>query len=197
MQFREISSLDDELLMVRVRDQDCLDSFAELFDRWNERILRLGFRLTGDWQDAEDTTQEVFGKIYWNRKRYQANARFGTYLWRIAINHARDVIRKRVRNRSKQEEFREQSRQAGGVGTGSTEVQDHVQQALLNLPESLREVLVLRHYEGLQFRQIAELLSIPEGTVASRMAKALRVLKQKLDTSKVLLDQRQKPKSVG
>jgi len=182
MQFREITSLDDESLMVRVRDQDCLSSFAELFERWKEKIHRANFRMIGNWQDAEDSTQEVFGKLYRNRHNYQVHAKFGTYLWQIAINQTRDLVRKNSRYRRKQEALGNQIDQECRAATEIIEIQDEVQNALLSLPDSFREVVVLRHYEGLKFKQIAALLSISPGTVASRMARALQLLERQLNS---------------
>ena len=180
---RDRTSTDDESLMAKVRDQNCIDSFSELFERWKSRIHRMCFRMTGNWQDAEDATQEVFGKLFRARNRYRVEARFGTFLWSIAVNQTRDVARRKGREQAKREAVSRQMIQVTDpeAATEKVEIQDEVQHALLKLSEPLRQVVVLRHYEGLAFSEIAGLLDIPQGTVASRMARALRLLQRSLD----------------
>ncbi|MGI9515912.1 MAG: RNA polymerase sigma factor [Pirellulaceae bacterium] len=179
---KRASFVDDENLMVHVRDHDNAAAFGELVQRWQIRVHRMCFRMTGDWQDAEDLTQEVFAKLYRSRDRYVVQSALGTFLWQIALNHTRDFVRKSGRTRQQQLQLRDEYRQRDGQKRDNHEPDDadEVQKALLQLPDHYREVVVLRHFENLKFRQIADLLQIPEGTVASRMAKALRLLEQTL-----------------
>ena len=123
--------------------------------------------------------------MFSRRKEYQPNGKFSTWLWRIALNLCYDELRRRRRrDESSVEEagFGEASRRVGSVrfaGAGpdrqlaERERGECVRRALAQLPEMYRAVLVLRHYEDLKFREIAEVLDVPEGTVKSRMAEAL------------------------
>lgn len=185
-------SLSDEQAMWRVQHEDDPHAFARLMDRWQRPIENLCTRMVGDAHRAEDLTQETFARIYGRRKDYRCEGRFSTYLWRVALNLCYDELRRLQRRK----EFSlddpthgmqvvrdevEHDRQPAGI-LESRERADIVRGALLKLSDNQRIVVVLRHYEGLKFREIAEVLGIPEGTVKSRMAEALdhlgRILKK-------------------
>lgn len=170
----------DEQAMWRVAMHDDAGAFAQLVGRWQPQIQRLCARLTGDAALAEDFAQETFSRVFIHRKSWTPAARFSTYLWRIALNLCRDELR---RARRKYE-----VPLAGDTATGpefphcepspdeqlaAAERAGLVREAVLKLDDELRAVVVLKHYENLKFREIAEVLDLPEGTVKSRMAAAL------------------------
>jgi RNA polymerase sigma-70 factor (ECF subfamily) len=167
----------DASLMVRVRDQDCQQSFAELVRRWRTRIEGYCRRVGGNVADAEDLAQEIFQKLHHARNRYQPTGNFSAYVWRLAANHCRDFLRAKQRkpnwSGSHDQVVAEASAARDELDQDTCEC---IQQAIWRLPVHFREVVVLRHYEDLPFADIAQLLEIPRGTVASRMAKALRLL---------------------
>jgi RNA polymerase sigma-70 factor (ECF subfamily) len=184
-----IFSLTDEQAMWRVQMHDDSQAFAQLVARWQEPIKRLCIRMLHDEHRAEDMTQEAFARIYSKRKDFQHGSKFSTFLWRIATNLCLDELR-RIKRR------REFSVLPQTEDSGQTDVfddlpsqdatPDHaaaqdehaalVRQAVMQLPEHYRCVVVLRHYEDLKFREIADVLGIPEGTVKSRMSEALTLL---------------------
>src|SRR5262249_53799956 len=151
---------------------------------------RLGLRLTGDAHRGEDVAQETFARLFAKRKAYEPSGRFSTFLWRLALNICYDELRK-IKRRGEQslEVDDDNSREDGLVAAGPApdaglveqERANAVRQALLQLSEPYRVVVVLRHYEGLKFREIGELLDLPEGTVKSRMAEALSQLNRILN----------------
>lgn len=177
-------SVSDEQAMWRVQNQDDHSAFALLVERWEERICQLCFRMIGNAHTAQDLTQEAFARLFAKRHAYDATKRFSTYLWRVALNLCYDELR-RLRRRS--EATLADGEAAAGqsfddFATGlpapddwamDQEEGELVKHALMQLPEIYRTVLVLRHYEGLKLREIAEVLGVPEGTVNSRMAEAL------------------------
>ncbi len=192
--FQAIKSLfapTDEQLMWRVQRHDDAAAFAGLVGRWQAPIQRLCARLTGDPHRAEDLTQEVFSRLFAHRKAYQPDRKFSTYLWRIALNHCyRDLSRARYRLEVPFETARDGEPPvaadfpAGAPAPDETladrETADAVRRALMELPEHLRGIVVLRHYENLKFREIAEVLDLPEGTVKTRMTEALNELARRL-----------------
>ncbi len=181
----------DEQAMWRVQGQDDAAAFTRLVERWEKPIQNLGARMTGDAHRGEDLAQETFARVYARRKEYQPNGKFSTWLWRIALNLCYDELR-RMRRRSESSlddeagEGRAMLETIAGVEAAPAEQLEaqerinEVKAALLQLGEPYRAVLVLRHYENLKFREIAEVLEIPEGTVKSRMAEALSQLCQLL-----------------
>lgn len=174
------SGMTDHQLMISVRDQRCVRSFELLVDRWREPIARLCNRMVFSWDDAEDMTQEVFSRLFQSRERYRATAKFSTFLWQIAINRCRDFLRSTERRKQKQAQLIETKIGELNSAHRADDTTDRVRDALAELNPIYREVLVLRHYENLKFNQIATVLEIPFGTVASRMSKALKLLGEQL-----------------
>lgn len=177
--------------MVRVKEQGDHEAFAVLVNRWQGPITRLCVRMMTDEQRGEDLAQETFAKLFRKRESYKPIGKFSTYLWRVAMNMCYDELRKRKHQWER--EF-EQLNTEGEERhdriavleetpmdeTVKNEEADMVRAALAKLPETYRSVLVLRHYEGLKLREIAEILKIPAGTVNSRMAEALTRLSRTL-----------------
>lgn len=192
---RSFFAISDEQAMWRVRMQDSEQAFALLVRRWEPPIQRLCARMTGDPHRAEDLAQEAFLRVFVQRKAYQPDAKFSTWLWRIALNLCYDELRRR-RRRSESgiesvatdsaeslETFR--SRDPGPDRVlADRERGEQVRWALDQLPDIYRAVVVLRHYEDMKFREIAQVLDVPEGTVKSRMAEALAQLHRLLTPAK-------------
>ena len=181
----------DEEAMRRVRRGGDPQAFGLLVRRWQGPIRRLCERMTGDPHRAEDLAQETFARLLVNAKTYRSSARFSTFLWRIALNLCCDELRKAGRRpeatgdcASEDGPSQIEAAAAGDAGPHALadrrERAELVRGALAALPEHYRCVVVLRHYEGLKFREIAAVLEIPEGTVKSRMAEALNRLRQAL-----------------
>jgi RNA polymerase sigma-70 factor (ECF subfamily) len=178
----------DEEAMTRVRTHDDHAEFAQLVKRWEEPIRRVCVRMTGDAHRGEDLKQETFLKLFQKRKDYEPRGRFSTFLWRIAMNLCYDDLRRRQRRPElvaldSEDVAAEPLADAPGPDSRAAvaEEGEMVRQALMQLPEIYRAVLVLRHYENLRLAKIAEILEIPEGTVNSRMAEALSRLSQLLE----------------
>lgn len=181
----------DEQIMWRVHTDGDAQSFTQLVERWQDSIQGMCSRMLGDPHRGEDLAQETFMRVYLNRSHYQPLARFSTFIWRIAINLCTDELRRRKRHPeppafvdSETQNILIDNLPAREIPPDLSLVQQErgalVRQALLSLSETYQTVLILRHYEGLKFREIAEILNIPEGTVKSRMAEALAQLARQL-----------------
>ena len=197
--------MSDEQAMWRVQMHDDGQAFAQLLGRWEAPIQRLCVRMLGDQHKAEDLTQEAFARIYAKRKDFQHGSKFSTFLWRVATNLCLDELRRIKRRKelsilphtvdsSETEVWEELPAQEPGPD-GNAVAEEHavaIRKAVNELPEHYRSVIILRHYQDLKFREIAEVLEVPEGTVKSRMAEALSLLNQNL--KKTLSDEpREKP----
>jgi len=174
--------------MWRVKHEDDPEAFAELVQRWQKPIQNLCTRMLGDAHKGEDLAQDTFARLFAKRKTYEARSKLSTFLWRIALNICYDELRK-LRRRgelSLDEPLEEGSPRSEPESDLPCPHQDLVGQeraaavrdALQQIGEPYRVVLVLRHYEGLKFREIADVLEIPEGTVKSRMAEGLTQLQR-------------------
>jgi RNA polymerase sigma-70 factor (ECF subfamily) len=192
----------DEQAMWRVKMDDDAEAFADLVARWEKPIQRLCARMLGDIHRGEDLTQEAFARVFARRKNYEPTSKFSTFLWRVALNLCYDELRKINRRGEfsldntgepgEHDDFGGQAVRAPIESFDSAEPgpdgqlvarerAEMVRRALLELSEPYRVVVVLRHYEGLKFREISDVLDIPEGTVKSRMAEALNQLSNLLN----------------
>jgi RNA polymerase sigma-70 factor, ECF subfamily len=189
---QSLFSISDEQAMWRVQSQDDHNAFTMLVERWEDRIRQLCYRVVGNAHSAEDLAQEAFVRLFTKRKDFDPERRFSTYLWRIALNLCYDELR-RVNRRGESAlesgcdgAFLVADEHLMEVKTPSAKLVESeegelVRNAIMQLPEIYRTVLVLRHYENLKLREIAEVLEIPEGTVNSRMAEALAQLTRLLE----------------
>lgn len=184
-------SASDEQLMWRVKLQDDSEAFASLMSRWQKPIENLCIRMTGDLHRAQDLAQTAFTRIFARRADWEPSGKFSTFLWRVALNLCHDELRRAKRrgecslealdeDGESQPAFIASAEPAPDAQTDSRERAALVRDALLQLATHYREVVVLRHYEGLKFHEIGEVLAIPEGTVKSRMAEALTQLNRLL-----------------
>jgi RNA polymerase sigma-70 factor, ECF subfamily len=184
--FGSLAAVTDEQAMWRVQMHDDPAAFAELFRRWEAPIRRLCLRMTGDEHRGEDLAQEAFVRVHAHRTRFRQGAKFSTWLWRIALNLCHDELRRQRRRGESPLEEEGEAAWAQCLAPNPAEqllVEERaglVRQAVMGLPETHRAVVVLRQYEGLKLREIAEVLGIPEGTVKSRLADALTQLAHRL-----------------
>jgi RNA polymerase sigma-70 factor (ECF subfamily) len=188
--FKTLFTISDEQAMWRVQTEDDHAAFALLVERWREKIRQLCIRMTGNIHNGEDLAQDVFARVFDKRREFKGASKFSTWLWRIAVNRCYDEMRRPV-NRVTTESMDDESNTVvlDIVADANTprdtfaaqEEAELVRQAVMQLPEHYRAVVVLRHYENLKLREIAEVLDLPQGTVNSRMAEALAQLTRLLE----------------
>ncbi|HEX3125706.1 MAG TPA: RNA polymerase sigma factor [Thermoanaerobaculia bacterium] len=160
------------------------DAFASVVESHQERLLRLCERLLGDAEEARDAAQEVFLKAFRKAGELKPQGQVYTWLYRVAINHCFNKLRRRrlvrfLRFESAPEEDAPSfdPPDAGADPAASLEARQRWQatrKAIASLPDNQRAVLILARFEGLSYRQIAEVLGITEGAVESRLVRAMR-----------------------
>jgi RNA polymerase sigma-70 factor (ECF subfamily) len=177
----------DEELVVRFQQGD-ESAFEDMVARWNEPILQLATRLTGDLEEARDVRQMALLKTYQGLAAFEGRARFSTWVYRVVLNLCRDRKRNTdVRLRALEGSVREREgdyvlEETGFHVARDRELAQIVAEAVLSLPATEREVIVLRHYHELPFPAIAEILGSPVTTVKSRMTRGLGLLRTRLAT---------------
>lgn len=161
--------------------QDGGAAFERLVRRWQQPVARFLFHLVGREDLVADLCQEVFLRVYEQRGRYRETGAFPAWLYRIALNVARDAGRRRRKEPLDlavvEPVTAEPSPEAACEQAERGRI---VAQAVAELPEALRLVVVLRHYEDMSFEQIARLLGEPASTIKSRFTVALQRLRQRL-----------------
>jgi RNA polymerase sigma-70 factor (ECF subfamily) len=175
------------------------DAFTVLVDTHQERLLRLCERLLGDAEEARDAAQDVFLKAFRKAGELRPQGQVYTWLYRIAVNHCLNKLRRRrlVRFLRFSDPVDEEEDAApfdppdrGADPAAVLEARRRWQatrQAIEKLPAGQRAVLVLARFEGLAYRQIAEVLGITEGAVESRLFRAMRRVEgaQEMNASRV------------
>ena len=167
------------------------DAFETLVQRHQQRVFGLLMRMMGTREEAEDVAQETFLSLYRHGRRFRGEARFSTFVYRVAANAA--LNRRRSLGRSRARIDKLAVRQSAGDdlpysprdpedATLGHEMTEHVRTALQRLSPTLRMPVVLYDLEGLAYAEIAKILSIAEGTVKSRIHRARRALKEDLIT---------------
>ena len=155
-------------------------AFEELVRRWHPAIARLLGRLAGPRGLIPDLCQEVFVRVYQARSRYRENGAFAGWIYQIALNVARDADRRRRDVLPLPEEEVPSETASAEAVCQERELTAAVRQALAELPEPQRVVLVLHHYEKMNFEQIARLTGTPASTLKSRFAAAIGRLRTRL-----------------
>lgn len=180
----------DKELVKRVQKGDQA-AFDLLFARYQSKIINLISRYVRDSEEVRDVAQEAFIKAYRALPRFRGDSAFYTWLYRIAINTAKNHLVSRSRRPPSTDvdvddaDYRDD---ADMLRTGEDpegalsrdELQAAIEQALVDLPEDLRSALTLREFDGLSYEQIAQIMECPVGTVRSRIFRAREFVDQRM-----------------
>jgi RNA polymerase sigma-70 factor (ECF subfamily) len=165
------------------------EAFDELIDAYSPRLYGYFYRCTRSPHDAEDLLQEVFVRVVRMIGDYQHDGRFEAWMFRIAANLVRDRVRRARTSRQVESGADGQGRpfladvpdegaDAPSASLERNEQIDRLQLALGQLPELEREVLLLRHFSQLPFREIADIMGTPLGTALARAHRGLAKLRE-------------------
>ncbi len=168
--------------------------FRELYDLYKDRVYNVCYRITGSATDALDASQETFGILFRKLAEFRFQAKFSSWVYRIAVNASIDVKRRaQARRMASLDGLQERARNARArvdpqddqiempiAAASRHELELEIQAAILRLSPKLRAITVLRYVESLSYEQIAETLQISLGTVKSRLARAHDVLDREL-----------------
>jgi RNA polymerase sigma-70 factor (ECF subfamily) len=161
------------------------EAFETLVRRHEKTIFNLVYRMLGDYEEAAETSQEVFLSAYRAIGQFRGESNFSTWLYRIALNHA-NTRRKSLNTRQRRNVSLEMTEpltdpQPGPAETlEKKEIREHVQKALNNLSPDDATVIVLRDLQDVPYEEVAQILEIPVGTVKSRLHRARQALKAEL-----------------
>jgi len=172
--------------------QTGLVDFDQVYERFRLPVWRLARRLTKTEEEALDTTQEIFLRVWRGLPGFRGEAKLSTWVFQIAWNHLRAYRRKMGRTLQIIGEDMSAAQETidSAVDTGpdperrarSTELLDRVHEALGKLPEHYRVVVWLRDGEDLSYQEIADALDVPIGTVRSRLARAREALRELVES---------------
>lgn len=170
-------------------------AFDKLVLKHKDRLFNLCYRLLGDYEEANDSAQETFIKVYRALKRFRFESAFSTWLYRIAVNTCKNKLkssayrqkRKMVpldnpvlANRSQPSREIQDESQSPAIELEKKERMRIIQEAIDALPPEQKEVVTLRDIEGFSYEEVAEITGFNLGTVKSRLARARQDLRKKL-----------------
>jgi RNA polymerase sigma-70 factor (ECF subfamily) len=173
-------STEIELELIAKAQQGDRQAFSELVRCHRKGVINVVYRMCGDANLAEDAAQEAFIRAWQHLPNYKPRSPFRNWVYRIATNAARDVLRRERETVDIDELALATSGEGPEATTEREERGERVREAVLALPPASREVLVLREYEGFSYREIADALGIPIGTVMSRLNYARNHLRKSL-----------------
>lgn len=165
-------------LVQRCREGDRVAQ-RELYAQTSERIYRLLLRMTGNPEDAFDLSQETYVKAFGRIGEFQGESGVATWIYRIAVNEALQRLRRSKRLASKLRalplETESESPEAAAIASLD------VREALDALPDEERTLIILRHFDGLSYDEMAVVLDKPAGTIASALNRARRLIREQLE----------------
>lgn len=174
---------DESTLIARCRDGD-REAQHELYDQTVTRIHHLLCKMTGNAEDAFDVAQNTYIKAFVAIEQFDGRSAMETWLYRIAVNEALQFLRRNKREQRKREQLAgtvaqsPESRNPGSVERSTMKMD--VADALAAVEPADRAVLLLRYQEGLDYDALAKVLDCPAGTIASRLNRARRRIREKL-----------------
>jgi RNA polymerase sigma-70 factor (ECF subfamily) len=187
-----LAEMDDAQVMLRVRDGDDA-AFNYLVQRYRRAMIGFMFRMVHNAAIAEELSQEVFLRVYRSRANYSADAKFTTWLYRIAtnlaVNHARDNKHERPEEKSSLDETDEETGLSMDVADGRLNIEQQIlRQERLKairkhveaLPERQRMAVMMHKFQELDYRQIAEVLHLSESATKSLLFRAYETLRESL-----------------
>ena len=185
------SPASDELLVTRVLAGETA-AFEELVNRYERAIINFIYRMIGDYDQALDLAQEVFFKVYRSLGRFDPTFRFSTWLYRIASNRSIDHLRKKnpapfslddpsdVSSRTDRVIQLRSAARGPDELLASAELGRQIGRAIEALPPGYRELVLLRHLQGMPYAAIAQMKQLPLGTVKNRLFRAREILRKRM-----------------
>jgi RNA polymerase sigma-70 factor (ECF subfamily) len=172
--------IEDELLVLRCQGGDS-EAFDALVRRWHARLWRHALRLTGSPEAAGDVVQETWAGVIRGLASLRIPSTFPGWVYRIATNKSRDWLRKQVRDRRLEGALTERGAPEPSNGASFSKAEATLEEALQELPGESRALLDLYYVQGFDVREVAEILSVPPGTVKSRLARVREALRRRME----------------
>ena len=189
-----------EVLLIEDLRAGDMTALAVLVEKYKRLVYRIAFQITKNHEDANDVMQDTFLKVYESIHSFRQESAFETWLYRIVVNQAMNLVKRQERRRESplsgttEIQIRPDLKQASDlrnnphVNVERKELQRQVTQAVNSLPMKHRMVVILHEFEGLTHPKIASILNCSEGTVRSRLHYARKKLRDRLKSYVELTD---------
>jgi RNA polymerase sigma-70 factor (ECF subfamily) len=174
-----MNKLDDKKLMERCINGD-RQAFEDLLNRYERIVYNAAYRMLNSSDDASDVTQTVFLKVFEHLDQYDPRHRFFSWIYRITMNESINWLKKSNRTEPLVGETPDNAH-GPEAEAGNEQLSEDMQAALMAISTDYRTVIVLKHVLGCSYREISDILEIPEKTVKSRLYSARQLLKDNLE----------------
>ncbi|WP_286748122.1 MULTISPECIES: sigma-70 family RNA polymerase sigma factor [unclassified Roseivirga] len=192
---REFNLMPQTNFLVKAAQQGDVIALNQLVKQWQKRIYNFAFKYFGDYDQAMEVTQKTFISMSKNLGSLKDESSFKPWIYRIASNYCHEEIRRQNRKwvfpflkvqtkddqRTIADTFSDSKSDNPEKAFGNKELKNVLTKALATLPEEQRMVVIMKEYEGLKIREIAEVMDISENTVKSRLYYALGSLRKLLE----------------
>jgi RNA polymerase sigma-70 factor (ECF subfamily) len=186
-------TLRERMLLRRLRERD-ERAFKELVDEHRDKVFNLTYRMLGNRAEAEDVAQEVFISVFKTIDTFREESKFSTWLYRVTVNHCKNRIKYLARRHDRdQDELDEASEQDAAAAVTAprpsprpdralegAQTEKMLQEAIGELDDDHRVLVVLRDVEDLSIEEICEITGLPDGTIKSRLHRARMALRKKI-----------------
>ncbi len=175
----------DDVLIAKTLDGD-ISCFNQLIKRYQRSVYNIAYKTLGNAEDAQDVTQEAFIKAFRSLDTYRKGAVFAAWIYRITSNLCIDYFRARKPTVSLDTAVNpERSSMQDSANNPETLVlrkshAEYIREAIMDLPENYRNVIILRHFQGMSVEEISQLLDIPQGTVKTHLYRGRERLRLRL-----------------
>jgi len=177
----------EENRLVELSKQGDEEAFGVLVKKYKTKVFNLAYSFTKDRETADDLAQEVFIKVYYALERFKFKSGFGTWIYRIAVNHFKDYLRQHGKERhvslealGKEPSLPDDEIKKKEKAQEAADRKKLLYQALRSLPEKHQVILTLRDIQGHSYEEIAGILKLSPGTVDSRLHRARKILRKKI-----------------
>lgn len=181
-------------LIIRAQNGN-ITAFEQLIYNYDKKVLSLALKYVRNEEDARDIYQDVFIRVFKGLKNFQFKSEFSTWLYRIVINvcltyktniKKREFISIHPQDREEDENMKHEfeivdDKPAPDRVFDSSEISDHINQALESLPARQKMIFILKHYEGYKLKEIADILKCGEGTIKKYLFEAVRKMRIQLE----------------
>ncbi|HZO75917.1 MAG TPA: sigma-70 family RNA polymerase sigma factor [Ktedonobacteraceae bacterium] len=178
----------DEAALITASQGGDQEAFAQLVQLHQRRIFNLTFRILRQYEEASEVTQETFLAAWQALPSFRKDARFSTWLYRIAYNCSMKQLEQRKRDQALQIAMQEEralertsNNEWANAQLEERETQAFVREHLARLPAKYQIVLILRHLQDMSYEEMAEILTVPIGTIKTHLFRARNLLKERLE----------------
>ena len=200
---KPVGSSDQDAALVRAIQAGDMAAFDQMVVKHKDKLFNMVYWFLGDYQEANDCSQEIFIKVFKSIKKFRSESSFSTWLYRIAINTCKNRLKSSA-YRWKKKTVPLENPESSKDGNLSYKIHNDspspanelekkerlmmIQKAINALPQEQNRVIVLRDIQGLSYQEIVDLTGLNLGTVKSRLARARLELRNKLNRTQIFAD---------